>query len=114
MEDQTPAWWRVDGHTFTALQWSVTDFHAVLAWLLHSPRSEERVDAFARLFPIVANLESLLAAIVTKKIPEAGEYLDAIGRASAAWRRPGNGACRKEYLSLHFQAQSLRSGAQLQ
>src|SRR5713101_4111699 len=78
------------------------------------PRSEERVDAFARLFPIVASLESLLAAIVTKKIPEAGEYLDAIGRASAAWWRPGNGACRKESLSLHFQAQSLRLGAQLQ
>jgi hypothetical protein len=25
MEDQTSAWWRVNGHTFTALQRSVTD-----------------------------------------------------------------------------------------
>jgi len=81
MEDQTLEWWRIDGHTFTALQRSVTDFHAVLAWLLHPPRSEERVEAFARLFPIVANLESLLAAIVKEKVPEAGEYLDAIQSA---------------------------------
>ena len=81
MEDQTPEWWRVDGYTFTALQRSVTHFHAVLAWLLHPPRSEERVDAFARLFPIVANLEALLAVIVQEKVPEAGEYLDAIHAA---------------------------------
>jgi hypothetical protein len=81
MEDQTPGWWRVDGPTFTALQRSVTDFHAVLAWLLHPPRSEERVDAFARVFPIVAQLEALLAAIVQEKVPEAGEYLDAIQAA---------------------------------
>ena len=81
MKDQTPEWWRVDGHTFTALQRSVTDFHAVLAWLLHPPRSEERVEAFARLFPIVAHLEALLAAIVQDKVPEAGEYLDAIQAA---------------------------------
>ena len=81
MADQTPEWWRVDGHTFTALQQSVTDFYAVLTWLLHPPRSEERVDTFARLFPIVASLEALLAAIVTEKIPEAGEYLDAIQAA---------------------------------
>jgi hypothetical protein len=63
------------------LQRSVTDFHAVLAWLLHPPRSEERVDAFARVFPIVAQLEALLAAIVQEKVPEAGEYLDAIQAA---------------------------------
>ena len=81
MEDQTPGWWSVDGHTFTALQRSVTDFHAVLAWLLHPPRSEERVEAFARLFPIVAQLEALLAAIVQEKVPEAGAYLDAIHAA---------------------------------
>ena len=81
MEDQPPEWWRVDGPTFTALQRSVTHFHAVLAWLLHPPRSEERVEAFARLFPIVANLEALLAAIVQDKVPEAGEYLDAIHAA---------------------------------
>ena len=81
MKDQTPEWWRVDGHTFTALQRSVTDFHAVLAWLLQPPRSEERVEAFARLFPIVAHLEALLAAIVQDKVPEAGEYLDAIQAA---------------------------------
>ncbi len=81
VEDQTPAWWRVDGHTFTALQRSVTDFHAVLAWLLRPPRSEERGEAFARLFPIVANLEALLAAIVEEKVPEAGEYLAAIQAA---------------------------------
>ncbi len=81
MEDQTPGWWRVDGPTFAALQQSVSHFHAVLAWLLHPPRSEERVEAFARLFPIVANLEALLAAIVQEKVPEAGEYLDAIHAA---------------------------------
>jgi hypothetical protein len=81
MADQTPGWWRVDGHTFTALQQSVTDFHAVLAWLLHPPRSQERVEAFARVFPIVAQLEALLAAIVQEKVPEAGEYLDAIHAA---------------------------------
>lgn len=81
MEDQTPEWWRVDGHTLTALQRSVTDFHAVLAWLLHPPRSEEGVEAFARLFPIVVNLEALLAAIVKEEVPEAGEYLDAIHAA---------------------------------
>jgi hypothetical protein len=81
MEDQTPEWWRVDSPTFTALQQSVTDFHAVLAWLLHPPRSEERADAFARVFPIVAQLEALLAAIVQEKVPEAGEYLDAIHAA---------------------------------
>ncbi len=72
---------RVDGHTFTALQQSVTDFHAVLAWLLHPPRSEERVEAFARVLPIVAQLEALLAVIVQEKVPEAGEYLDAIHAA---------------------------------
>ena len=83
MEDQTPGWWRVDGPTFTALQQSVSDLHAVLAWLLHPPRSEERVEAFARMFPIVANLEALLAAIVQEKVPEAGEYLDAIHAAIA-------------------------------
>lgn len=81
MEDQTPGWWRVDGHTFTTLQGSVTHFHAVLAWLLHPPRSEERIEAFARLFPIVAQLEALLAAIVQEKVPEAGAYLDAIHAA---------------------------------
>ena len=81
MEDQTPGWWRVDGPTFTALQRSVSDFHAVLAWLLHPPRSQERVDAFARVFPLVAQLEALLAAIVQEKVPEAGEYLDAIQAA---------------------------------
>ena len=81
MEDQTPEWWRVDGHTFAALQQSVSHFHAVLAWLLHPPRSEERVDAFARVFPLVAQLEALLAAIVQEKVPEAGEYLDAIHAA---------------------------------
>jgi len=81
MEDQTPGGWRVDGHTFTALQRNVTDFHAVLAWLLHPPRSEDRVEAFARIFPIVAQLEALLAAIVEEKVPEAGEYLDAIHAA---------------------------------
>lgn len=81
MEDQTPGWWRVDGPTFTALQQSVSDLHAVSAWLLHPPRSQERVDAFARVFPIVAQLEALLAAIVQEKVPEAGEYLDAIHAA---------------------------------
>jgi hypothetical protein len=81
MEDQIPGWWRIDGHTFTTLQQSVTDLHAVLAWLLHPPRSEERVEAFARLFPIVAQLEARLAAIVEEKVPEAGEYLDAIHAA---------------------------------
>jgi hypothetical protein len=63
------------------LQRNVTDFHAVLAWLLHPPRSEDRVEAFARIFPIVAQLEALLAAIVEEKVPEAGEYLDAIHAA---------------------------------
>jgi hypothetical protein len=81
MEDQTPGWWRVDGHTFTALQQSVTDFHAVLAWLLHPPGAEGQVEVFARLFPIVIRLEALLAAIVEEKVPEAGEYLDAIQTA---------------------------------
>jgi hypothetical protein len=81
MADQTPEWWRIDGPTFTALQQSVTDFHMVLAWLLRPPRSEERVAAFARVFPIVANLEALLAAIVQERVPEAGEYLDAIHTA---------------------------------
>ncbi len=81
MEVQSPAWWRVDDPTFSALQRSVTDFHAVLAWLLHPPRSEERVEAFARVSPIVANLEALLAAIVQDKVPEAGAYLDAIQAA---------------------------------
>jgi len=81
MENLTPEWCRIDSRTFTALQQSVTQFHAVLAWLLHPPRSEERVEAFARLFPIVATLESLLATIVQEKIPEAGEYLDAIHAA---------------------------------
>lgn len=82
MKDQTSKWWRVDGHAFTALQRNITDFHAVLAWLLHPPRSEERVEAFARLFPIVANFEVLLAGIVKEKVPEAGEYLDAIHAAT--------------------------------
>jgi hypothetical protein len=81
MEDQTPGWWRVDGQTFSALQQSVTDFHAVLAWLLHPPRSEEQVEAFARLFPIVVQFEALLATILQEKVPEAGEYLDAIQAA---------------------------------
>ena len=81
MEDQPPEWWRVAGPTFTALQQSVTHFHAVLAWLLHPPRSEERGEAFARVFPSVAQLEALLAAIVQEKVPEAGEYLDAIHAA---------------------------------
>jgi len=81
MEDQTPGWWRVDGHTFTALQRSIPQFHAVLAWLLHPPRSEERVEAFARLFPLVAQLEALLVAIVQEQVPEAGEYLNAIHAA---------------------------------
>jgi hypothetical protein len=81
MADQTSEWWRIDGRTFTALQQSVTDFHTVLAWFLHPPRSEERVEAFARLFPIVAHLEALLAAIAQERIPEAGEYLDAIHTA---------------------------------
>ena len=81
MEAQSLEWWRVDRSMFTALQQSVTHFHAILVWLLHPPRSEERVEAFARLFPIVANLESLLAAIVQEKVPEAGEYLDAIHAA---------------------------------
>src|SRR6266849_3264484 len=81
MEDQTLGWWRVDGHTFAALQQSVSDLHAVSAWLLHPPRSEGRVEAFARVFPIVANLEALVAAIVQEKVPEAGEYLDAIHAA---------------------------------
>jgi hypothetical protein len=81
MDDQTSEWWRVDEHTFTALQQSVPQFHAVLAWLLHPPRSEERVEAFARLFPLVAQLDTLLAAIVQEKVPEAGEYLDAIHAA---------------------------------
>jgi len=81
MEDQTPTWWRIDDHTFAALQRSVTDFHAVLAWLLHPPRSADQVEAFARLFPIVANLETLLVSIVEEKTPEAGEYLAAIQAA---------------------------------
>ncbi|MGH7963787.1 MAG: hypothetical protein ACRERD_18510 [Candidatus Binatia bacterium] len=81
MKDQTLKQWRVDNRTFTALQRSVTEFHAVLVWLLQPPRSEERVEVFARLFPVVANLESLLAAIVKEKVPEAGEYLDAIHTA---------------------------------
>jgi len=81
MDDQTSEWWRVDEHTFTALQQSVPQFHAVLAWLLHPPRSEERVEAFARLFPLVVQLDTLLAAIVQEKVPEAGEYLDAIHAA---------------------------------
>lgn len=81
MEDQTSGWWRVDSHTFTALQQSVPQFHAVLAWLLRPPRSEERVEAFARVFPLVAQLEALLAVIVQEKVPEAGEYLDAIHAA---------------------------------
>jgi hypothetical protein len=81
MEDQISRWWRVDGPTFTALQQSVTDFHTVLAWLLRPPRSEEQVEAFARVFPIVAHLEALLAAIVQERVPEAGEYLDAIHTA---------------------------------
>jgi hypothetical protein len=33
------------------------------------------------LFPIVEGLEALLAAIVQEKVPEAGEYLDAIHAA---------------------------------
>ncbi len=81
MEDQISRWWRVDGPTFTALQQSVTDFHTVLAWLLRPPRSEEQVEAFARVFPIVAHLEALLAAIVQERVPEAGEYLDVIHTA---------------------------------
>jgi hypothetical protein len=81
MKDQTPKWWHIDGRTFTALQQSVTDFHAVLAWLLHPPRSEEGVEAFVRLFPIVINLEALLAAMVQETVPEAGQYLDAIQAA---------------------------------
>jgi hypothetical protein len=81
MNDQKPVWWRLDGPTFTALEQSVSQFHAILTWLLHPPRSEERVEAFARLFPPVANLEALLASIVKEKIPEAGEYLDAIDTA---------------------------------
>jgi hypothetical protein len=81
METQTPTWWRINSHVFTAFQQNVADFHAVLAWLLHPPRSEERVEVFARLFPVVANLESLLAAIVQGQVPEAGEYLDAIHAA---------------------------------
>lgn len=81
MEEQTPTWWRIDNHIFTAFQQNVADFHTVLAWLLHPPRSEERVEAFAQLFPVVVNLESLLAAIVQEKVPEAGEYLDAIHAA---------------------------------
>jgi hypothetical protein len=81
MEDQTPGWWHVDGHMFTALQQSVSDFHVVLGWLLRPPRSEERVEVFARLFPVVAHLEALLAVIGQEKVPEAGEYLDAIHAA---------------------------------
>jgi hypothetical protein len=81
METQTPTWWHTNSHIFTAFQQNVTDFHTVLAWLLHPPPSEERVEAFARLFPVVVNLESLLAAIGQEQVPEAGEYLDAIHAA---------------------------------
>jgi len=81
MREPTSEWWRIDSLTFTALQQSVTQLHIILAWLLDPPRSEEGIEAFAKLFPIVANLEALLAAIVKEKVPEAGEYLDAIHTA---------------------------------
>jgi hypothetical protein len=84
IEGQTPGGWRVDGPIFTTLQQSVTDSHAVLAWLRSPPRSEEGVKTFAKLFPVVIQLEALSAVMVKEKVPEAGEYLDANDAAMQA------------------------------